>query len=66
MDANDRNAGDDDDDDDDGMVKIIGVDPGLASTGVGIVRGLAHKILSYSYLSIDTPKNALLPIPGIF
>ena len=47
--------------DDVDMVKIIGIDPGLAATGVGIVRGLKHKVHSYSYTSINTSKKLTLP-----
>ena len=43
------------------MVKIIGIDPGLAATGIGIVRGLGSRIDSYSFGSIDTSKNTSLP-----
>ncbi len=43
------------------MVKIIGIDPGLAATGIGIVRGLGPRIDSYSFGSIHTSKNASLP-----
>lgn len=34
--------------------KIIGIDPGLASTGVGIIRGLSGKIVSYGFGCIET------------
>ena len=44
-----------------GMVKIIGIDPGLASTGVGIICGMENKIHSYSYTSINTSKKDSLP-----
>jgi crossover junction endodeoxyribonuclease RuvC len=43
------------------MVKIIGIDPGLAATGIGIVSGLGPRIDSYSFGSIQTSKNASLP-----
>ena len=43
------------------MVKIIGIDPGLAATGIGIVSGLGLKIDSYSFGSIHTSKNTSLP-----
>ena len=36
------------------MVKIIGIDPGLAATGVGIVRGRGLEVDGYSYGSIPT------------
>ncbi len=43
------------------MLKIIGIDPGLAATGVGIVRGSSHEIAGYSYGSISTSKETSLP-----
>ena len=43
------------------MVKIIGIDPGLSSTGIGIVSGLGSKIDSYSFGSIHTSKPTSLP-----
>jgi crossover junction endodeoxyribonuclease RuvC len=43
------------------MVKIIGIDPGLAATGIGIVRGLGTRIDNYSFGSIHTSKNTSLP-----
>jgi crossover junction endodeoxyribonuclease RuvC len=43
------------------MVKIIGIDPGLSATGIGIVRGLGTKIDSYSFGSIHTSKTTSLP-----
>ena len=43
------------------MVKIIGIDPGLAATGIGIVRGLGSRIDGYSFGSIHTSKTTSLP-----
>ena len=43
------------------MVKIIGIDPGLAATGIGIVIGFGAKIDSYSFGSIHTSKKTSLP-----
>ncbi|UCF95319.1 MAG: crossover junction endodeoxyribonuclease RuvC [Desulfobacterales bacterium] len=43
------------------MVKIVGVDPGLAATGVGIVRGWGLRIDSFSFGSINTSPNTALP-----
>ncbi|MBN1931424.1 MAG: crossover junction endodeoxyribonuclease RuvC [Desulfobacterales bacterium] len=43
------------------MTKIIGIDPGLASTGVGIVSGKGTRVESYSYGSIHTSKKKTLP-----
>lgn len=45
-----------------GMIKVIGVDPGLSSTGVGIVRGMGLKVDGFSFGSIHTSKN--LPLPN--
>ncbi len=43
------------------MIKIIGIDPGLAATGIGIVRGTGLKVDGYSYGSINTSKSISLP-----
>jgi crossover junction endodeoxyribonuclease RuvC len=43
------------------MIKIIGIDPGLSSTGVGIIVGRGLKIMQYSFGSITTSKNHTLP-----
>jgi len=45
-----------------GMIKVIGVDPGLSATGVGIVRGMGLKVDGFSFGSIHTSKN--LPLPN--
>lgn len=37
-----------------GMVKVIGIDPGLAATGIGIVRGRGLDVDGYAYGSIPT------------
>ncbi len=39
------------------MIKIIGIDPGLAATGIGIVQGNRSTIAGYSFGSINTSKN---------
>ena len=44
------------------MIKVIGIDPGLAATGIGIVRGEGIKVDGFSYGSINTLKNTSLPI----
>ena len=41
--------------------KVIGVDPGLASTGFGIVQGSASQIRDYSFGMIRTSKTESLP-----
>ncbi len=43
------------------MIKIIGIDPGLSATGIGIVRGDGQTINGYSFGSISTSKNKSLP-----
>ena len=43
------------------MIKVIGIDPGLAATGIGIVRGTESKVDGFSYGSINTSKNISLP-----
>jgi crossover junction endodeoxyribonuclease RuvC len=43
------------------MITIIGIDPGLAATGVGIVRGNGFTIQGYSFGSINTSKSNSLP-----
>jgi crossover junction endodeoxyribonuclease RuvC len=43
------------------MVKIIGIDPGLASTGIGVVTGVDYKVSSYSYGGIYTTKKMTPP-----
>ncbi len=39
------------------MIKVIGIDPGLASTGIGVVRGEGFDIAGYSFGAINTPKD---------
>ena len=43
------------------MIKIIGIDPGLSATGIGIVQGIGSTIKGYSFGSINTSKNNSLP-----
>jgi len=43
------------------MTKVIGIDPGLASTGVGMVRGSVNRIISYAFQTITTSKKTPLP-----
>jgi len=43
------------------MIKVIGIDPGLSATGVGIIRGHRSKIAGYSFGSIGTSKKTALP-----
>jgi crossover junction endodeoxyribonuclease RuvC len=39
------------------MMKIIGIDPGLSATGIGIVKGTGLKIETFSYGSIHTTQD---------
>jgi crossover junction endodeoxyribonuclease RuvC len=41
-------------------MKIIGIDPGLSSTGVGIVRGNGPKVDGYTFGSIHTSADVSL------
>lgn len=41
-------------------LKIIGIDPGLAGTGIGVIEGDVSKITGYSFGSIST--NAKEPV----
>ena len=41
-------------------MKIIGIDPGLSSTGVGIVRGNGSKVDGYAFGSIHTSADVSL------
>jgi crossover junction endodeoxyribonuclease RuvC len=43
------------------MIKVIGIDPGLASTGVGMVCGSMNRIKSYAFHTITTSKTTSLP-----
>ena len=36
------------------MVKVVGIDPGLAGTGIGVIEGNRQKITGYSFGSIST------------
>lgn len=38
------------------MFKVIGIDPGLADTGIGIVRGSGLQVHGYAYGTISTSK----------
>lgn len=40
-----------------GLVKIIGIDPGLAATGVGIVQGRGMQVQHFAYGTIRTPAH---------
>ena len=38
------------------MIKVLGIDPGLADTGLGIIRGQGLTVHGYSYGTITTSK----------
>jgi crossover junction endodeoxyribonuclease RuvC len=42
------------------MMKIIGIDPGLFATGIGIVKGTGLKIETFSFGSIHTTQDNTL------
>ena len=39
------------------MIKVVGIDPGLAGTGIGIIEGHGREISSYAFGSIKTDKG---------
>lgn len=43
------------------MIKVIGIDPGLAATGIGIARGKGLRIDGYSFGAVRTSGNVSLP-----
>lgn len=43
------------------MIKIIGIDPGLAGTGIGVIQGHSHSITGYSFGSIVTDPKTSTP-----
>ena len=42
-------------------MKIVGIDPGLAGTGIGVILGQGANILEYSFGSISTSPEASHP-----
>ncbi len=40
------------------VIKIVGIDPGLAGTGIGVVEGNRQEICGYSFGSIETDAKA--------
>jgi crossover junction endodeoxyribonuclease RuvC len=44
-----------------GVVKIIGIDPGLAATGIGIVHGRGMQVHHFAYGAIRTPAHQPQP-----
>lgn len=43
------------------MTTVVGVDPGLADTGIGMVRGSPKRIDTFSYAHIHTTRQTPLP-----
>jgi len=43
------------------MIKIVGIDPGLAGTGIGVVQGDCRDISGYSFGSIATDSKISTP-----
>lgn len=43
------------------MIKIVGIDPGLAGTGVGVVEGSRSRVLGYSFGHISTDSKDTTP-----
>jgi crossover junction endodeoxyribonuclease RuvC len=39
------------------MIKVLGIDPGLAATGVGLVWGLGRRVEGFAYGAISTPQR---------
>ena len=39
------------------MTKIVGIDPGLAATGVGVVNGRGVSVAGYSFGCITTSQS---------
>lgn len=43
------------------MFTVLGIDPGLASTGIGVVRGRGSRIESYAYGCVQTDSRSETP-----
>ncbi|MFO7839563.1 MAG: crossover junction endodeoxyribonuclease RuvC [Desulfosalsimonadaceae bacterium] len=43
------------------MAKIVGIDPGLAATGIAVVEGEGLSVCNYSFGCIQTPSRHELP-----
>ena len=42
-------------------IKLIGIDPGLAATGIGVVTGDGRKVVDFAYGVIRTHQKATTP-----
>jgi crossover junction endodeoxyribonuclease RuvC len=43
-----------------GIHTVIGIDPGLADTGIGLIRGKGRQVTHFAYGSIHTEKDLIL------
>ncbi len=43
------------------MPKVIGIDPGLADTGLGVVSGAGFQVTAYAFGSVSTRREDTLP-----
>ncbi len=43
------------------MIKVVGIDPGLAGTGIGLIKGSGRDITGYSFGSISTSPDDPAP-----
>ena len=43
------------------MTKIVGIDPGLAATGIGVIKGRGLRVAGYSFGCITTSSAMALP-----
>lgn len=44
------------------MIKIVGIDPGLAGTGIGVIQADAVEILGYSFGAVSTAGSDPTPL----
>ncbi len=44
----------------DGMITVVGIDPGLAATGIGLVTGCGLNVVRFAYGAITTSKEMTL------
>ncbi len=43
------------------MIRVLGIDPGLAATGVGVVSGAGRRVAGAAYGAVRTPAGDPLP-----
>lgn len=39
------------------MITVVGIDPGLAATGIGVVKGVGMKVETFAYGAVSTSKD---------